>query len=435
MKANKYTYIVPINNTHSVIFNGILKEFIVIDTDKVDSFVQLLKNPDNFKETHSKIIQLLQTKGILINDNIDELNYLKIEKDLFVNNKEYKTTILPTFECNYNCWYCVQKHEPVKIEQEKIDLIIKHVKKYLIENQIESYILSWFGGEPLTQPNIIKYVSQNLKQFCNEHQIDFSSGITSNGALLSEDVINMLKDCDVNYFQIAIDGDEKAHNNNKKEREGKSSFAIILTNIVNLLKINENAHVTLRLNYTIATLKSDSLISDITKYIPINIRHRIKVDLQKVWQIKEKTIPMNLLLKLQSELVASGFELCIDHVFTMCYVEKQHYNMIYYNGGVEKCDKQPMDKLRGYLDDEGNIIWKERPIFPDYNVFDTNSVCNNCNYYPLCYSGCPIRREELITQNNNKLICGYDGYYEVFEQRIIDYCWRVIHNDRLNQNK
>ena len=434
MKANKYTYIVSIDKKHSVIFNGIIKEFIVIDTDKVNSFVQLLKKPDTFKETHSKIIQLLQSKGIIIDDHINERDYLTKEKDIFVNSKEYKTTILPTFECNYNCWYCVQKHEPVKIEQEKIDLIIKHVKKYLIENQIESYVLSWFGGEPLTQPNIIEYISQSLKQFCNKHNIQFNSGITTNGALLTEKVINILKNCDVNYYQIAIDGDEKTHNNNKKEKEGKSSFAIILTNIVNLIKINENAHVTLRLNYTIATLKSDSLISDITKYIPTDIRHRIKVDLQKVWQIQEKTIPMDLFLKLQRDFVSSGFQLCIDHVFAICYVEKQHYNMIYYNGGVEKCDKQPMDKLRGYLNADGNIIWKERPIFPDYNVFDSNSVCNNCYYYPLCYSGCPVRREELIIKSN-KLTCGYEDYYEVFEQRIVDYCWRVIHNNKLNQYK
>lgn len=55
--------------------------------------------------------------------------------------------------------------------------------------------------------------------------------------------------------------------------------------------------------------------------------------------------------------------------------------MFYYNGGVEKCDQRAIDKLRGYLNQNGVIVWKERPIFGDYDLFDNDCVCSYCHYY------------------------------------------------------
>ena len=303
----------------------------------------------------------------------------------------------------------------------------------MLENTIHEYVLSWFGGEPLTQPKVIEYIAPKLISFCEEHKIDFSSGITTNGALLNIDNIKLLQKCKVDYYQIAIDGDEKTHNKNKQDSLSDSSFRLILNNIVNLLRINFDAKVTLRINYTLATLKSESLVVDITKYIPQKYRNRILVDLQKVWQVKEQNVSILLLRKLQEKLVECGFELSIQHVFSMCYVEKEHYNMFYYNGGVEKCDKRPIGKLRGYLDPNGDIIWKEKPVFSDYDLFDEKCVCNNCHYYPLCYCGCPILREERIIENHGKIPCGHQGQYELLEHRIKDYCWRVINNKKLKR--
>lgn len=431
MKANKYIYMVPLNSEQTVLFNGLNKEFIIFKSTAKDSFLQLLKTPDLHKETHSSLIAYLKSLQFILDEHEDEHEYLKTRRNNYIHYKEYKTTILPTFECNYNCWYCIQKHEPIKIDKSKIELIIKHIKKYLIENKIESYVLSWFGGEPLTQINVVSYVSNELKNFCAQNNIEFSGAVTTNGALLDTKTIEVLAHNEINYYQIAIDGDEKIHNKNKYDELSDSSFRLILTNIVNLLEINKNAHVVLRLNYTLATLNSKNLLPDICKYIPFTLRKRIIVDLQKVWQIKEETVDIDKLKLMQQSFVENGFELSTEHVFSICYVEKEHYNMFYYNGGVEKCDQRPIDKLRGYINENGDIVWKEKPIIHDYNLFDEGCVCNDCEYYPLCYGGCPVLREDRIKENGGTLPCGYAGDFDVFEHRILDYCWRVINNRKL----
>lgn len=432
MKANKYLYIVDLDQDNAVIFNGINKEFVVVKKNSVGSFLILLKNPDLYVRSHKSVVNYFKSLGFILENEDNEQELLKIMRNRFIKSKEYKTSFVPTFECNYNCWYCIQQHEPVKIDMYKISLIVKHIKKYLLDNEIESYVLSWFGGEPLTQPNVIGIVTSDLKQFCKDHNIEFSASITTNGSLLNKENIEILTRNDVNYYQIAIDGDEKTHNKNKFDGTSNNSFALVLSNIVELLKFNSNAEVILRLNYTLATLNSEELVNDICKYIPLDFRRRIKVDLQKVWQVKEYDVKIDLLKRLQEALVNVGFELCIDHVFSMCYVEKEHYNMFFYNGGVEKCDKRSIDNLRGYINEKGELVWKEKPIFEDYDLFADDCICASCLYYPLCYNGCPVERENKIRENNGKITCGHHGDYSIFENRIQDYCWRVINNNKLN---
>lgn len=434
MRANKYLYNVSLDdNVHFVIFNGFNKENLILEEKALASMVKLINNPDAYASSHPKILQRLVALKFIVEDDFDERAILKAERESFIHASEYKTTILPTFECNYKCWYCLQEHEPVVLDYTRFDLMIKHIKKYMLENSIQEYVLSWFGGEPLTQPKVIEYIAPQLISFCEEHKIDFSSGVTTNGALLNIDNIKLLQKCKVDYYQIAIDGDEKTHNKNKQDCLSDSSFRLILNNIVNLLRMNSDAKVTLRINYTLATLKSESLVTDITKYIPQEYRNRILVDLQKVWQVNEQNVSISLLRNLQEKLIKCGFELSIQHVFSMCYVEKEHYNMFYYNGGVEKCDKRPIGNLRGHLNSEGDIVWTEKPIFSDYDLFDEKCVCNNCHYYPLCYCECPILREERIIENHGEIPCGHQGQYELLEHRIKDYCWRVINNKKIKR--
>lgn len=318
MRANKYLYIVPLDDdVHFVIFNGLNKEFLILEEKALTSMMELINNPDTYESTHPKILQSLAASKFIVEEGFDERAILKEERDSFVHALEFKTTILPTFECNYNCWYCVQEHEPVVLDYTRFDLIMKHIKKYLLENTIHEYVLSWFGGEPLTQPKVIEYIAPKLISFCEEHKIDFSSGITTNGALLNIDNIKLLQKCKVDYYQIAIDGDEKTHNKNKQDSLSDSSFRLILNNIVNLLRINSDAKVTLRINYTLATLKSDTLVTDITRYIPKEYRNRILVDLQKVWQVKEQNVSILLLRKLQENLLNVALN-SLSNMYSRC---------------------------------------------------------------------------------------------------------------------
>lgn len=431
MRPNKYSYIVELDVDRCVLFNGLNHSFLLVPKRAIPSYEAILSNPQTYCCSHPNIISELVEIGLLVDDDCNEFEMLRTQRFEYVESKVYKTSIIPTFDCNYSCWYCRQNHQPIEDSEVRTDLILKHIKKYLLEHSITEYVLSWFGGEPLMQPRIIDAISSELKSFCKSHGIKFSGGITTNGALLSDDVAEMLIRNEINFFQIAIDGDRKSHNKNKFNNLNSSSFDLVLNNISKLVARYDSADVVLRLNYTPAMLKSDDLVNQICERIPKEIRRRITVDLQKIWQIDELNYDIELMNKLQAQFVEAGFKLSTEHVFSMCYVDKRHFNTIYYNGGVEKCDDRDMDNLRGFINEDGDIVWKEIPAFTKIDVLGDRSQCKDCRYYPLCYSSCPIARVSRISENG-ELFCGYAGDYSKLEHRIRDYCFRILNNQKLN---
>lgn len=309
-----------LDEEHVVLFIGITHDFIILKNEVCDYFEAIISNPNAYLSTHPFAIEQLISLGLIVEDSFDEFDILKQQRDSYTKSKIYKTSIISTFDCNYSCWYCKQEHKPLAEAEIRTDLIIKHVKKYLIENDIKEYVISWFGGEPLMQPSTIRIISSELKRFCEDNNIIFTGGITTNGALLTPGIAKLLVENGIVGYQIAIDGDRVTHNKNKADIRSKSSFDLILGNIVHLVSTYPQTEVVLRLNYTPAMLKSASLVNDICDIIPQNIRSRITIDLQRIWQIDELSYDINLMNILQKKLISAGFKISTQNIFSICYV-------------------------------------------------------------------------------------------------------------------
>lgn len=428
MKTSKYIYIVPFDTNRSLFFNGISKRFFITNNEDVDSYLRILSLPNDYGTVEKDRLNTLSMNRFILNDNVNELEILAEGRTAVVDSSLYKMIIVPTYDCNYRCWYCTQKHEKAVLPKEKLELIKKHVTTYLEENNIEVYTLSWFGGEPLMEPQTIEDLSSYLLQYCKEHGVRFVGSITTNAALLTHETIEMLKRVEVNHYQITIDGSSRTHDKIKYDDIHESAFRLTLGNIVDLLQTNLQACVTLRINYTPKTLADGELLPELNAAIPQELRHRIKIDLQKVWQIDEEKISMDALINLQHGLAESGYKFFTEGTFAPCYVDMKHYNMIYYNGKVGKCGNNSLSELRGHLDEDGRIVWEERPEFMDIDILAENSPCRDCQYFPLCNGGCPARRTKAMLDGSKCRLAESDT---LFEHRILDYCWRVIHNEHI----
>lgn len=430
MRHNRYAYIIQLDDDRHVIFNGLNKKFILLNERHLPSYEALMADPDAYIHSHSKIIQELRDGLFIVENDFNELEEVRKERQEYINAPVFKSSIIPTFECNYKCWYCKQRHQPLNPEEIRLDKVVRHIKKYLKDNNIKEYILSWYGGEPLSQPDIIESVSLELLDFCIHNNIKFYGAITTNGALLSQPIVELLKRCQINEYQIAIDGDKKSHDQNKYDDLHESSFDLVLRNMSYLICSNQNAKVTLRLNHTPQNIEDTHLVDEINSIIPESIRNRITIDLQRIWQIDEREYNLVNLNRIGRKFVDSGYRLSTSHIFAMCYVEKKHYNTFYYTGQVEKCDLKTMSNLRGNIDENGDIIWKQKPLFDQFDVLGNNSDCSECDYYPICYCGCPVRREDSIVRDN-RIKCGFENDFSKLEHRIKDYCNRVLNNSML----
>lgn len=83
--------------------------------------------------------------GFIVEDEIDELAYLKSLRKMVVdsNKKIADILIVPTMDCNARCYYCFERgchHEKMSIET--ADAVVKYIK----ENwNGELFNISWFG--------------------------------------------------------------------------------------------------------------------------------------------------------------------------------------------------------------------------------------------------------------------------------------------------
>lgn len=404
MKANKYNYTLDVDDK-VVIFNGMNKCFFDVSKKNSEKFLEILSDPDQYAEQYASFIEKMKDKGFIVDDSYDFDKEFEKKYDEAKIPRHYMIMIMPTYQCNLRCWYCVQEHQDVIMTDEVERRIKLHLDKILNPKNIDSFELSWFGGEPTMEFERMISISRYALNLCNERNITFIGVVTTNSTLLTKERIEQLKDVHIYSYQITIDGSRSMHNK-VKVVDGTSAFDIALNNIKTIVEDIPKAHCTLRVNYTDKNLKPDEIVNDVNSVIPPKLRNRIEVLPQKVWQVREEKIDVNKLDELTVKTIQSGFRNSVP-ALGICYVDFDNFTLIYPNGLVGKCDNDDISKAKGRLDKDGNIVWKSRYKFLD-NTCVNSDECKDCIYKPMCFGPCPRRREEMM-ETQGKVVCMFQN--------------------------
>jgi len=423
MVSSNYNYFIQLDKNRFIVFNGFTKKFFVSASEYIENYKELLSDPDKYatNNAYTKIIDKLSSNGFIIEGDLDEYETLRNRYNVMRADKSCTLLIMSTYSCNFSCWYCVQHHNKELITDDIENKIKKHINKYLTENKIKNLYISWFGGEPLLNFKKIESISKYAQEFCKSNGIGFSCGITTNGSLITDQMIEKMKELNFVNFQITIDGSKDCHNKTKNNNKIKNSFHLILNNIKRIVNNIPEVYLTLRINYTKENL-SDNLHEELDEVLhPIN--RKITIMLRKVWQEEETEDLHNRVSILTKRLLCKGYK--IEHDFNnmgllSCYVEKEHYHAIFPNGLVDRCSNKEFEKARGFLSDEGDIIWNETLLDKNINIFDSESECKTCRFLPICMGPCPASRESYI--NDSCIKCNIQNKEQAFKNDIIDYC-------------
>lgn len=420
MKPSFYNIYIPTEDKRCIVFNGLTKKFFVIGKHNEQGFKHIINFPDEYSknEAYADLLQLLQSNGFIIENERNELNDIKQAFEKYKTSKFYTLMIMTTYACNFSCWYCVQKHQNLYISDEIEEKIKKHIQSYLIDNDIKNFNISWFGGEPLLNFNKIKSISVFAKEFCEKHNIGFNCGITTNGSLITPEMVKEMKELCFNNFQITIDGSKNNHNKTRFNEKIKNSFDLILSNIKLIVENIPNVVLTLRINYTHENL-SQTMVKDIDEILS-PVKDRIDILFRKVWQEADDDKMYDTANTLMRDFKCRGYRVSHDYddiKYISCYVERSHYNSIFPNGLVDKCSNKDISEARGYLSYNGEIIWKISPVECQKNIFTTKNECIECKYLPLCMGPCPARRE-----NGKNIQCIYLNKEQAFLHDIKSYC-------------
>jgi uncharacterized protein len=428
MKQSNYNFLISDENK-IICFNALSLFYFKIKKEQKQNVIKTLNSPDLYKNRCPSFIKTLREGKFIIDDGIDEYKIIKDNYDRTINEKKYQLIILPTLECNFRCWYCIQNHVKGHMSVSIIDNVCKHIEYMIEKEKIISLVLNWFGGEPFKYYiDVIKPISIYAKRLCEKNNIPFCSCTTTNGFLLNEQIIKELKFFNFTSFQITLDGDREHHNKTRISKQ-TSSFDTILKNINTICTLIPNVRVTIRINYNERNLNTEQIVNEVTEIIPLQNRKSIVFIFRRIWQVGDILQARDKIVNINSKIIEKGFsinkEADITTNYIPCYTNRKYCNTITFNGGIYKCTNRNnlYSSELGQIAEDGSIKWKIDNFVEQYSkqyLFD-NKSCKECKYLPLCMGPCPKSFEDS-NFNTPKFKCLCRSNDTKFEDAILSFC-------------
>ena len=410
MIESRYNYYTP-QDGKILCFNGVTGSVFSLNQNDF-FFMKKLMYDIGLQGLYPELTHKLEKAHFLVNSINDEISYLRGRFRSFQNNGIWHLIINPTQNCNFNCWYCYEKHPQSKMTVDIIERIKRLIDNILYREKGKGLILGWFGGEPLLYFNEIVYpISLYAKKRTDELGLSFSCSMTTNGFLLKKSIIQKSIDIQLDLFQITLDGNREMHNK-VRNQSGKPSFDRILQNCIALLRSSSQKQIQLRINYTTQTIQEN--FSNILDSVPFDVRSRLRIQFQRVWQTYEKEGDDDKVKVILNEnldkLRERGFQISFNTSYNifrgiLCYADRKNYVHINYDGRIYRCTARDYtaDNALGYINKEGEIIWENHSLkdFGKRALFD-NPLCLDCKYLPVCGGPCFSKWIEIF--KDRKLI-------------------------------
>lgn len=420
MKPSYYNFVFY-DDKYSYWFNSLTHSYFRLSEKLGYKIESLLGDISKLKDLSPIMFDKLLSGGFIIDNGIDELDIIRGNNETAIHSKDYFLIILPTLNCNFKCWYCIQDHIVSSMTEETKEAIKRHIDYMINEKEITSLHIEWFGGEPFMYfKQVIEPLSQYSIEKCSKKGIPFTNSATTNGYFINSKIAQRLTELKFKHFQITIDGEKEFHDKVKYQPGCSSAFEHVLTNINQILDTIENIRIFLRINYTHTTLTTN-IIEQVNSFISATNRHKVVITPKKVWQENIDKSFNNTIIEVLDGFSASGYKVqrwSPPYKSIPCYASKEYYNAINFNGHVVKCtacnDLYEKD-AKGQLLSNGTIVWNNNfDLLYQVKSFE-NKRCLKCKRLPVCMGLCP--RDYIMGRNH----CKNEIVDTTFEASIIDF--------------
>lgn len=142
-------------------------------------------------------------------------------------------SLILTKQCNLRCKYCFESHESCAMSEETALAAVDFVAK----NSLRSCGISFFGGEPLLQKNLIYKCVEHAETLADKQ---FNYNMTTNGLLLDEEFLKFAAE---NRIRIAMSHDGLMSCANRVYADGRDCLAALDEKLSLLLKYQPKAFI------------------------------------------------------------------------------------------------------------------------------------------------------------------------------------------------
>lgn len=431
-KFNKMLYcnkgLIVVNTLYGTNSKFVKKE----DIEKVEqwlAFVEKITNNEN-----DILFSYLKEKEFIVKSDTNEDAKVEMLKMDAVNNKRLSITVMPTEKCNFRCKYCYESFENGRMTKNIQDAIISYIRKNIMK--YNSVDLSWYGGEPLLEKDIIEYISENVKSICKAAKRPLTTSITTNAYYLDLETYKMLQRYNLVNVQVTIDGIKETHDKQRVLANGRGTYDVILNNLLNIKNNTKSAtqRIIIRTNVTSEIYKImdkyidkyDALFGDDPRFTFL-IRPVGDWGGTAVKEISDKLMNKDSFALIYEKLIENNKKLDLSFMNeyfqpggSVCYAARRHFYLIRSNGDVNKCScilDSDINKI-GKLKDDGSMQIDNSKLAKWVGMPDLKK-CTNCNFIGSCLSAnCPMRKIEGSIPH----VCGYEKQYLDETIMLMDHC-------------
>lgn len=359
----------------------------------------------NTESRDNELFDMLVELGYFVPVESDE----KLCRQMFymenIMNDNLLLVIHTTENCNFRCRYCALDFMRTSMSFEVQNSIIKFVEKNI--SKYKSVTISWFGGEPLLQMDVIENISSKVIDICNRAKKPFKAIVTTNGYYLTPQNMEKLIKYKVYQYMVTIDGAKNTHDKQRVLINGRPTFDQIINN---LKYIRDNIKFNY-LNIIIRTNLTRQIMSDFDEYYCFfnnefggDKRFSLFIRMAQDWggdrieTIREELLEESDIDFAYQELSKSILDINYHYNFqdlnpggSTCSATFKNKFTISVRGDIYKCDSCIDEYKVGYLTKSGELVLDKSEeakwILSHRSVDDE---CDNCFFSYACFQNvCP----------------------------------------------
>lgn len=339
--------------------------------------------------------------GYIVHNNLDELDSIREAcTERQSRTDEYSICVILTMECNFKCFYCFEKHRKEHLSELEANKVKSMIKKLCESAKIIE--LDWFGGEPLLSFKALRTMNDEFMMLTQQSGVEYRHSITTNGYLLTNEVIAYLINTPLSVLTITLDGPPDIHDVCRPLRNGGQTFWTILGNIKNA--VSAGLKVSIRVNVT--TQNADRIPELYLILEKHGLKNKVEVNLQAV--VSSPANPCELyclsgddfahkVMNIYKKAAEDGWIVLPPtermKALGFCVGEYPNRFITDLNGNLYRCGQMFETGSVGALGKDGSIcldsdkndVWvkKDPLVFPE---------CRECSVLPICMGGCNMRR-------------------------------------------
>lgn len=417
LKQSDYNMFIDNKKQESILVNTRTMNKVKFRREEA-AFVKKSLAENDFGELKNRgYLNCLLENEFLLPHMYDEHRWIELMYNEMVYDKSYlSVTILPTINCNFKCVYCYENPESLYMSKE----VVERVKRFFNKKipGCKQVKISWFGGEPLLQKEVIFELMEHVNMLCKKYGVALAGTMNTNGYLLDRKTFKRLVSLKIRTYEICVDGPIDTHNRQRPHRELADSYQCIIKNLTDIKKeIKTNTFaIGIRTNVT-PELEGvlDEHIRQMSELFSGDDRFYLSFQGVRNWggerinsemvlgTVREKKMHSCWHAVATKNRMKSIEAIPIIPFAGYCDATRHNGYVINYDGSLHKCtlamfnpDSKDIDSI-GYIDQYGNpIVDEEKHACWIIKPTPIREQCKKCKLFPVCIDGSCVYQRNIL---------------------------------------